>query len=116
MEGSGVNCLTASSMVGALAWYGCTHIVERPNTLSPSVHPPVKIRRKATSLLNLFGLPQALRLVREESSDWVMEVTWKCSNIGQIDWKASPPLCRVLGEKCIIAHGELYLQEEDMFS
>ena len=71
-------------MVGALAWYGCTHIVERLNTLSPSVHPPVKMRRKVTSLLDFSGSPQALRLVREEKSDWVMEVAWKLLTKGQM--------------------------------
>ena len=71
-------------MVGALAWYGCPHIIGRPNTLSPSVHPPVKMRRKAILLLNFSGSPQALRPVREESSSWVMEVVWKLLNKGQI--------------------------------
>ena len=96
--GSGVNHLTAYSMVGALAWYGWTHIVEKPNMLSPTAHPPGKIRRKATLLLNLSRLPLASRLVREESSNWVMEAVWKYFNIGQIswcpqiDWKASPTM------------------------
>ena len=71
-------------MVGVLAWYGCTHIVERPNTLSPSVHPLVKTKRKVTSLLNFSELPQALRLVRGETSNWVMEVAWKLLNRGQM--------------------------------
>ena len=49
--------------------------MERPYTLSPAMHPAVRIRRRVMSLLNFSELPQAFRLVREESSDWVMEAT-----------------------------------------
>ena len=55
---------------------GFTHIMERPYTLSPTVHPSVRTRRKAMLFQNFSRLPQAFRLLREESSDWVIEVTW----------------------------------------
>ena len=84
VEGSRVNSLTATPMEGTLAWYRCTHIIVRPNTLSPSVHPLVKMRRKVTSLLKLSASPQDLRLVREESLDCVMESAWKLPNKGQM--------------------------------
>ena len=56
-RGNRVNSLTASPMEGTLACCGCTHIIARPNTLSPSAHPLVKMRRKVTSLLNLCFTP-----------------------------------------------------------
>ena len=86
VEGSGVNSFTASPLEGALAWYGCTHIIARPNTLSPSLHPLVEVKRKVTSLLNLSALPQALRLVRVESLDCVTEATCKLPNERQMSW------------------------------
>ena len=43
--------------------------------LSPTAPSSVKTRRKATSLWNFSASPQAFRLVREESSKWVIEAT-----------------------------------------
>ena len=42
----------------------------------PNVHSPVRTRRKVTSLWNFSGSPKAFRLVRQESSNRVIEVTW----------------------------------------
>ena len=60
--------------------------MERPYTLSPAAPSSVRTRRKVTLLQNFSRLPQAFRMVREQSSDRVMEATWNHSNIGHISW------------------------------
>ena len=45
---------------------------------------PSQDEKEGISLLNFSWLTQALRVEREESSDWVMEVAWKLLNKGQM--------------------------------
>ena len=35
-------------------------------------------------ITEFFLVPQAFRLMREESSDWVMDMIWNCCNEGQM--------------------------------
>ena len=105
--GSGVNSLTASPMVDTLAWYGCTHIIEKPNTSQDEKEGDLTLEFLwvTPGLETSEGRKVPIGLWRQHGSSLIMD---KCH--GTPDrLKCIPPPSRILGENFIFTHGELCL-------